>query len=269
MNIKKLTKISIKAKQIILDISYQGKADHIGSALSVSDIITCLYFDYLDINKNNVKKIIRDHFILSKGHSAAALYSLLYLKGFISKKSLYSFGKNYGLCKHPILNKYGVDMTSGSLGMGLGYAIGKAYSFKLNKNNKKVAVLISDGECNEGSTWESILLAPTLKLDNLLLIIDKNNMQCMGKTDNIVDLKNLEKKLVSFGWKVKTVDGHNIPAIKNSLKNFKLHKNHPKAIIAKTKTACGISFLENKLIAHYKVLEETEYQKALEDIKKI
>ena len=217
----------------------------------------------MNISKKSINSNRRDRFILSKGHAAAALYSVLYLKGLISKKLLYSFGSNEGgLCEHPEISTPGVEMSTGSLGHGLAFSIGIALGLKsLRFIKSRVFVLISDGECGEGSIWEAALLAPLLRLSNLMVIIDDNRWQCFGPTQKITNLSPLSSKWKSFGWNVVEIDGHNIQSIVAALKSHTSDGN-PTVIIAHTKAGRGVTSIENKQIGHYKVFSEDEYHRA-------
>ena len=262
-DIDKLKKIAKELSLLILDISYAAKTCHVGSALSISDLLTVLYFSKLNLTKTNVDSLSRDRFILSKGHAAAALYSLLHKKGILTKKELDSFGQDVGgLCEHPEITTKGVEMSTGSLGHGLAFGVGIALGQKKLSQKAQVYVLISDGELGEGSVWEAAILASRLKLDNLTAILDNNNWQCFGRSEEITPPKPLIQKWHSFGWKAVQVDGHNIADIKKTFNNLPFEKEKPNIIIAKTISGKGISLIEDKLIGHYKVFNEEEYLKA-------
>lgn len=240
----------------ILQLTYKAKSSHIGSCLSIVEILYTLYFKIL-------KK--GDKFILSKGHAALALYCCLYEKKILSKKDLQSFGENEtSLMSHVSHKVRGVDFSTGSLGHGLPVSVGKSLLFKKIKKKNKVFVLLSDGELNEGSTWESLLFACHHKLDNLNIIIDNNKIQSLGLVKNIIKLEPLEDKLKSFGAKVYRCNGHNI----NLLKKYLLikSKNKPKVIIADTTKGKGISFMENNNLWHYKSPNDYELNKAIKEI---
>lgn len=261
----KTSSLQALAKEIAittLDISYKGKVGHIGPALSISDLLTVLYFGILHCNSANINSPDRDRFILSKGHAVASLYATLYKRSILSKKQLNSFAQNSGLCEHPEIKDPGIEMTTGSLGHGLAFGIGAALGQKKLKMKSRVFVLISDGESNEGSVWESALLGSKLKLDNLTVVIDSNNWQCMGRAE----LEPLKRKWESFGWQALEIDGHDIGQIHKAFKSIPFRRNKPSAIIAKTTTGRGISLIEDKLMAHYKVFNEEEYLKARKEL---
>lgn len=268
--ISNLQKIAKEIALLILDISYKAKTGHVGSALSISDILTVLYFSKMRISPNTLEATTRDRFILSKGHAAAALYAVLYKKGILTKKKLNSFGQDRGgLCEHPEIKERGIEMTTGSLGHGLAFGIGIAYGLKITNLKARVYVLISDGESGEGSTWEAALLASRLKLNNLIVILDYNKWQCFGQTDEVTNLKPLKEKWKAFGWITKEINGHNISECLNVFSRLPLAKDKPHIIIAHTVSGHNISLIENKLIGHYKIFNEDEYQKARLELSKL
>ena len=201
-----MNKITKDIRINILKLTYKAKSSHIGSCLSIVEILAVLY------NKILKKK---DRFILSKGHAALALYCTLYQKKYISLKTLNSFGSNKTILMNHVSHRVnGVEFSTGSLGHGLPVAIGKAIKFKTNKEKNKVYVLMSDGEINEGTTWEGLLFASHHKLDNLNIIIDYNKIQSMDFINKVINIEPLKSKFLSFGCNVKVINGHNITAIK-------------------------------------------------------
>ncbi|MEM3609793.1 MAG: transketolase [Candidatus Anstonellales archaeon] len=266
--IEYLEKLCKEIRSITLDIITNSKSSHIGSAYSVVEILVSLYFYQADINKENLVNTNRDKIILSKGHACAALYAILYKKGFITKEDLYSFAKNNGaFFGHPVLNKkIGVDATTGSLGHGLSIGIGMALANKISKNQKRVYVIVSDGELNEGSTWEAILFTGHKKLDNLTLIIDYNKIQSFGKVEDVINLEPLKEKLKAFNWSVREINGHDIKELLKTYAELPFDKNKPSCIIAHTVKGKGVKFMENKIEWHYKSPSEEEYLKAKEEL---
>ena len=253
----------------LLDSSYNAHAGHIGSALSIADILAALYGTYLNVSPKNLRSQSRDRFILSKGHAAAALYAALFKKDILTKKQFESFGMdNGGLCEHPERKIRGIEMTGGSLGHGLGFGIGIALGLKKKKIPARVCVLLSDGECGEGSTWEAALLASHLLLDNLTVIIDYNNWQCFGPVDEITHVEPFRKKWEAFGWKAQEVNGHNLPAMQKIFTALPFKKGKSNVIIAKTTMGKGISCIENKLDGHYRVFSKQEYMHARKELEK-
>ena len=253
-----MNKITKDIRINILKLTYKAKSSHIGSCLSIVEILAVLY--------NNILKK-KDRFILSKGHAALALYCTLYQKKYISLKTLNSFGSNKTILMNHVSHRVnGVEFSTGSLGHGLPVAIGKAIKFKTNKEKNKVYVLMSDGEINEGTTWEGLLFASHHKLDNLNIIIDYNKIQSMDFINKVINIEPLKSKFLSFGCNVKVINGHNITAIKNAL--TKSIKNKPNVIIANTIKGKGVSFMENNNLWHYKNPNLEELKKSLLEIKK-
>lgn len=240
----------------ILNLTFKAKSSHIGSCLSIVEVLVVLYFSVLKKN---------DRFILSKGHAALALYCTLCEKKVISLKNLNSFGSNKTTLMNHVSHKVkGVEFSTGSLGHGLPISVGKALKFKTNKEQNRVFVLISDGEINEGTTWESLMFASHHKLENLTIIIDYNKIQSMDFVDKVINIEPLKSKLLSFGCNVHQVDGHNIKSLKEILK--KKNKNKPKVIIAHTTKGKGISFMENNNLWHYKNPNKKELVAGLKEI---
>jgi transketolase len=248
--------IQKEIRKSILRISSSSKTSHVGSALSCVDIILVLYKHF--IKKKNI-------FILSKGHACLAYYCVLEKFGFISSKILKSYGKNNSILMSHVSHKVpGVEFSTGSLGHGLPFATGRALAEKIDKTNNNIYVLISDGELNEGTTWESLLFASFHKLDNLFVIIDYNKIQSLDLTDNILKLEPLNKKFKSFNCNVLNIDGHSIEQIYRSLS--KKNKNKPCIIIANTIKGKGVSYMENKIEWHYKYPDKNKLKLAIKEL---
>ena len=269
--IKKINNFALKTRKNILEMALSAGADssHFGGALSIIEIISTLFSDIMKTNKNNPMWEDRDRFILSKGHACLAYYAALSELGYISKEELKTFEKdNSNLLGHPVINrKLGIDFSNGSLGMGLSLGIGVAIAAKKRKKNFNVYVILGDGECNEGSVWEAAMAAPNFKLNNLYVVIDKNNFQQTGSNKEIMDTYNLKKKWSSFGWSTAEVDGHNVEEILNFFEGGKKIKE-PKALIANTIKGKGFSFSENNNQWHHSILSRTLYDKGIEELKK-
>ena len=241
----------------ILKKTYQANSSHIGSCYSIVEILYVLYF--LKLKK-------KDTFILSKGHAALALYCTLFEKKILSKVSIDSYGKNNTTLMAHVSHKVkGVEFSTGSLGHGLPYATGKALGEKINKSKNKIYVLISDGELNEGTTWESLLFASFHKLDNLFIIIDYNKIQSLDFVKKVLKIEPLRQKLTSFNCNVFNIDGHNINQIVKSLKPK--NNNKPNIIIANTIKGKGVKFMENTVLWHYKSPNEKQLGDAMKDLK--
>jgi len=259
------------AKQIrihALKITANAKASHIGSCLSMAELLAVLYEDILRIKCESPNWEDRDRFILSKGHGAAIYYAVLAEKGFIPKEWLNNFAENDSkLSAH--VNSHnipGIEVSSGSLGHGLPIACGMALAAIASKKNYKIYVLLSDGELDEGSNWESILFASHHKLSNLTTIVDYNKTQGLGDVKKILNLEPLEEKFKAFGWSSIRVDGHSIHEIHNSLTKMPLIKDKPTVIIADTIKGKGVSFMENSLKWHYCSPNPDELKKAISEI---
>ncbi len=260
---KKLAKIN---RYEIIKLSNKANTPHLASSLSCIDIITVIYNDILNINSNNLNKLSRDHFILSKGHAATALYVTLKTFKFISKKQFNSYAKeNSYLEEHPSPKIKGVEAATGSLGHGLPIGCGIALAKKIKKIKSKVYVLLGDGECNEGSVWEAALFGSAKKLNNLICIVDANKLQGIGKTNEILSITALGKKFKSFGWNTIVIDGHNHSILKKELQ--KNNSKKPKMIIANTIKGKGISFMENDNNWHYRIPSKEEVLKSKIELK--
>lgn len=253
-NIKKISK---EIRKKILELSYAAKSSHVGSSLSIVDILLILYKFY--IKKKHV-------FILSKGHACLAYYCILQKFGYISNKILNSYGNNNTILLAHVSHKVpGVVFSTGSLGHGLPYATGRALAEKINKTNNNIYVLISDGELNEGTTWESLLFASFHNLDNLFVIIDYNKVQSLDYTKNVLKLEPLKKKFESFNCNVKNINGHNFNEIYKSL--LISNKKKPTIVIANTIKGKGVKYMENKISWHYKFPNKQELDMAISELK--
>ncbi|MDD5146099.1 MAG: transketolase [Candidatus Pacebacteria bacterium] len=255
--IKDLKKTAQRARCLMTEALICAGCGHPGGAFSSIDVMVVLYFAVMKIDSENPKDENRDRFILSKGHSSVALYTVLYLKGFIDKETLLSFRQdNSCLSGHPDMTKVpGVEMSTGSLGHGLSVGIGLAYAAKMDKKNYRTFVLMGDGETQEGSVWEAAMFASHYKLDNLMAIIDRNKIQIDGFTEDVMSLEPYVSKWRSFGWEVKEISGHDVEKLIPVLNSIPLRKNKPTLIIAHTVKGKGISFMENKVEWHGKALE--------------
>lgn len=253
-----------------LELVTQTKSSHIGGALSVADILAVAYTDILNVKPSEPKWNERDRLLFSKGHACTALYSSLWLRGFYSEEMLNTFTKNGSFfTSHVNHNVPGVELSTGSLGHALSVGCGIALAGKRKNKKWKTMVIVSDGELDEGSNWEAILFAPHHKLDNVTLIIDYNKIQSFGTTKEVLDLDPLDKKLESFGWETREIDGHNHDQIRQALSNRPSVQGKPFAVIAHTIKGKGVSFMENKLLWHYRSPSPEEYARAIAEIETI
>ena len=242
---------------------------HFGGSLSAVEILACLYGGIMDIDSKNPTKIPRDIFIMSKGHGVLSLAVALAHTGFFDVEKLKTFELDESdLSGHIIMNtNIGMEFSSGSLGMGISQAVGVALGYRKKKIDNKVFVLIGDGELDEGSNWEAAMSAAHFKLDNLLTIVDKNNFQLDDSTDKIMNLGDLQKKFLSFGFDVRECDGHDISAICKNITEMLDNKNGlPKVLIANTTKGKGISFMENKAEWHHGELNQKLYEQAIQEL---
>ena len=208
----------------------------------------------------------RDRFILSKGHAALALYAVLYLKGWIDEKTLNSFHSDGTLLGvHPECALPGVDFSTGSLGHGLSIGVGAALAAQMQRSNRRVFVLISDAECNEGSTWEAVMFAAHHRLSNLTAIIDLNGQQALGYTKNVLALPDMLGRWSSFGWDTREVDGHDGAALHQALVDDKRNSSMPRVIVARTIFGKGVSFMENQIKWHYLPMSDEQYRVAMKE----
>lgn len=263
-----LKRIAIEVRKGIIEEVYNAKSGHPGGSLSCADILTVLYFNQMNIEPEKPHDPNRDRFVLSKGHASPALYSVLAEKGYFDKELLQTFRKiGSNLQGHPDMRKVeGVDMTTGSLGQGISAAVGMALASKMDRAGCKVYCLLGDGELEEGQVWEALTAASKNNLDNLCVIVDNNNLQIDGEIDKVGGMNNLTEKLMSFGFNVISIDGHNIDSIIDAFATAKQTKGRPSVIIAKTIKGKGVSFMENQASWHGKAPSEEEYNRAMEEL---
>jgi len=249
---KRLKETANYARYLIINTLIHAGVGHAGGALSSVDVMTALYFDIMNIDPKKPEWKDRDRFILSKGHSCIGLYAVLALKGFISKDELMTFRQDGSdLGGHLDLHKTpGIEMSTGSLGHGLSVGVGRALAGKINQKKYRVFVLMGDGETQEGSIWEAAMSAAHYKLDNLIAIVDRNQIQIDGHTEEIMALEPYIAKWESFGWAVEEVDGHDMEEIIRVFKNTPFNSNKPSLLISNTIKGKGISFMENTAACH-------------------
>lgn len=238
---------------------------HIGSALSVADIIAALYDGVLRVS--DPKDPERDRFVLAKGHAMLAVYAALFLKGWLSQDELNTYcGDGTMLGVHPEYGLRGVDFASGSLGQGLCMVAGAALAAQLQHSPRRAFALLSDAECNEGSVWEAIMFAAHHKLANLIAIVDLNGQQALGYTDQVLSLRPLAERWRAFGWDVHEVDGHNVAAMQETVTGLNTTAGPPHVLIARTTFGKGVSYMEGKIKWHYWPMSDVEYRQAVQEI---
>lgn len=257
-----------QVRATVVRLSYEGDTPHLGSSLSCVDIIVALYEGILTVNPTDPCNEGRDRFILSKGHATTTLYAVLAKKGFFDSELLKKYNQpGSPLPEHPSFWCVpGVEASTGSLGHGLSLGVGLALSAKIKKQVFKTYVLISDGECNEGSVWEAALLAPAHQLSNLCVIVDFNKWQATGRSQEVTALEPLEEKFAAFGWATERIDGHNFNAIIHALRRCGHTQERPLAIIADTIKGKGISFMEDDNNWHYRIPSEDEFLNAHKEL---
>jgi len=264
-----LATMSRDARRLAIEMIARAKSSHVGSVFSAIEILVTLYGRVLNVRPDEPEWSERDRFVMSKGHACAGLYSVLALRGFFPLSRLQEFyvdgGSLYGHVTHKGVP--GVEVSTGSLGHGLAIAVGLASGAQRLKKSWRVYALLSDGECDEGSTWEAALLAQAWKLDNLTAIIDYNKIQSLGRVEEVVPLEPFADKWESFGWSVTTVDGHDVDALSKALDSASSRADgRPRCIIAHTVKGKGVSFMEDDLLWHYRIPQGDELARALAEL---
>jgi len=255
----------------ILKMIYKAQSGHPGGSLSCANIIHLLYNNIMKINPKNPTWKERDIFILSKGHAAPALYAVLARSGFIERKDLFTL-RQFGseLQGHPVKNlKIGVEISTGSLGMGLSIGVGCSLAAKLDNIEKFIYVLLGDGELNEGAIWEAAMSANHYKLDNLIAIVDRNDIQIDGSTEEVMALEPLAEKWKAFGWEVIEVDGSNLTEMLGGFERAKAIIGRPKVIITYLIKGSDVSFMQHTKEFHGRAPNEAEYNAALKELDNI
>jgi transketolase len=252
-------------RRVILEQSKRAHVGHIGSALSVADIIAALYEGVLRVPEP--KDPERDRFVLAKGHAMLAVYAALFLKGWLTQEDLNTYcGDGTMLGVHPEYGLRGVDFASGSLGQGLSMAAGAALAARLQQSRRRAFSLLSDAECDEGSVWEAIMFAAHHQLSNLIAIVDLNGQQALGYTDQVLSLQPMAARWRAFGWDVHEVDGHNVDALQKTIADLKTAAGPPHVLIARTTFGKGVSYMEGQIKWHYWPMSDAEYRQAVQEI---
>ncbi|MFA9398849.1 MAG: transketolase [Clostridiaceae bacterium] len=271
MNEEKVGFLKEKAKDVrknLLTMIYEAKSGHPGGSLSAADIFTALYYDELNIDPKNPNWRDRDRLVLSKGHCCPVLYTVLAMKGYYDFNIIHTLRKNGSILQgHPDMHKVpGVDMSTGSLGQGLSVALGMSIAAKRDNMESRVFAILGDGENDEGQIWEAAMSAAKYKADNLIVIVDRNNLQNDGCCTDIMPLFNLPEKWRVFGWEVKEIDGHNMEEILEAFEWIKTIKQKPICIVANTVKGKGVSFMENVVAWHGMAPNKEQYEIAIREI---
>ncbi|HAZ38213.1 MAG TPA: transketolase [Clostridiaceae bacterium] len=268
-DIESLKKVAVNVRQDIIEMITESASGHPGGSLSAVEILTALYFGEMRINPENPKWEDRDRFVLSKGHGAPALYSVLAERGFFDKKELMTLRKIGSMLQgHPNMNETpGIDMSTGSLGQGISAANGMAIAGKIDNKDYRVYALLGDGELEEGEVWEAAMTAAHYKLDNLTAFIDHNGLQIDGPITSVMSPEPVSDKFRAFGWNVIDIDGHNFDEIFKAIDMAKSVKGKPTMIVAKTVKGKGVSFMENNAAWHGTAPNKEQCEKALSEIR--
>ena len=271
MNEKRVTELAIIANKIrknALTAVYSAQSGHPGGSLSIADLLALLYFEVMNVDPKDPKKSDRDRLVLSKGHTAPALYSALAERGFFPIDDIKTFrnSKSY-LQGHPDMNKVpGIDMSTGSLGQGVSTAGGMALSAKLDNKDYRVYSILGDGELEEGQVWEQAMFAAHYKLDNLTIFVDFNGLQIDGDVTEVMNPTPIDKKFEAFGWNVIVADGHDISDLYSAIETAKATKGMPTAIIMKSVKGKNVSFMENNAGWHGAAPNEEQYNQAITEL---
>ncbi len=271
MNKLELAKTANEVRKGIVTAVHSAKAGHPGGSLSAADLFTYLYFEEMNIDPKNPKMEDRDRFVLSKGHTAPGLYSVLANRGYFPVEDLKTLRKlgSY-LQGHPCMQETpGVDMSSGSLGQGLSAAVGMALAGRMDQKEYRVYCLCGDGEIQEGQIWEAAMFAGHRKLDNLVVIVDNNGLQIDGKIEDVCSPYPIDKKFEAFNFHTININGNDLDEIAAAMKEARETKGQPTAIIMKTVKGKGVSFMENNAGWHGKAPSDEEYKTAMADLDKI
>ena len=252
----------------IIESVYSAGCGHPGGSLSIADVMTYLYFDKMNVDEKDPKKPDRDRLVLSKGHTAPALYSALAYRGFFPVEELKTLRKTESrLQGHPDMkNIPGVDMTTGSLGLGISCACGMALGAKISGDAYRVYTIVGDGESEEGQVWEAAMFASHYKLDNLTMFLDWNGLQIDGPITEVMNPTPHDEKLRAFGWNVVVIDGHDFDEIENAVANAEACKGKPTAIICRTTKGKGVSYMENAVEWHGAAPKQEQYEIAMSEL---
>ena len=266
---KQLEIAATKVRMGVIEGVYNAKAGHPGGSLSVADTLTYLYMNRMNVDPANPEMADRDRLVLSKGHTAPALYACLAHRGFFPVEELKTLRKiDSRLQGHPVRgNVPGVDMSTGSLGQGISAACGMALSGKISSDTYKVYTVLGDGEIQEGQVWEAAMFAAHYQLDNLVAVVDNNGLQIDGKIGDVMSPYPIDEKFAAFGWHVITINGHDFDEIEKAFNEAETVLNKPTVIIQRSTKGKGVSFMENQCGWHGKAPNDEEYAKAMDELK--
>ena len=264
---KNLQKIACKVRMGVIEGTYNAKSGHPGGSLSIADTLTYLYYEQMNADPSAAEDPDRDRLVLSKGHTAPALYSVLAQKGYFPEEELKSLRHIGALLQgHPCIHIPGVDMSSGSLGQGISAACGMALAGKIDKKSYKVYTILGDGEIEEGQVWEAAMFAAHYGLDNLVAIVDNNGLQIDGPISEVCSPEPITDKFAAFGWKVITMDAHDFDSIEAAFKKAAETDGQPVAIIQKSTKGKGVSFMENQVGWHGTAPNKEQYDQAMSEL---
>jgi transketolase len=257
--------LSTQIRRSVLTCSKRANVGHIGSALSVVDLLAALYGGVLEARSESDPA--RDRLVLSKGHAALALYCTLNATGRLSDELLDSFCVDgSAVATHPEHVLPWVDFSTGSLGMGLSFGVGAALAARIERADRRAFVLLSDAECNEGSVWEAVMFAAHHRLGNVVALVDVNGQQALGYTREVIDLAPLAQRWRAFGWDVHEVDGHDVEAVTDTLEGLTDVEDRPHVLLAKTTFGKGVSYMENEIAWHYMPMSDAQYEQAMSEL---
>jgi transketolase len=267
-NAPDLKELARRIRLHVLRMTNRGGSSHVGAAFSMADIVAVLYGAVLKVNPSNPKDPQRDRFILSKGHAGSAVYAALAERGFFPIERLLDHCQDGADFSGHISHKGipGVELSTGSLGHGLSVGAGMAFAGKRAGASHRVFVLLSDGECDEGSNWEAILFAPHHGLDNLVAIVDYNKIQSLAAVSETLTLEPFAEKWRAFGWEVREVDGHDHEALRATLESAPWNPGKPSCVIAHTTKGKGVSYMENMVAWHYRTAKGADFEQALKEL---
>lgn len=268
MDQKAHRELATKIRRHVVRMTHRAKSAHIGTSLSMADLLAYLYGGLLRVNPARPDWLERDRFVLSKGHGCAGLYAVLAERGFLPLEWLDDFCQDGSRLAGHVTHTHvpGVDVSTGALGHGLSIACGMALAGQRDGRQYRVFALLSDGECDEGSTWEAALFAPHHALDNLIAIVDYNKIQSLGSVSEVLNLDPLVDKWRAFGWEVWEIDGHDFAEMEKTFEAVPFRRGRPSCVIAHTVKGKGVSFMESKLLWHYRSPNEEELRLALAEL---